>query len=114
TAALTLVLLAPRGGDAQAGPAVQPVIPTPQLASHGCTFTLTTDKTSYEDGQAPVIEVAAVNPTDKPPTVSVWVSMTARSPVNPRSRMLSFPFPVWSHEYAFTLPPDGKQSLTAA
>ena len=44
TAVLTLALLAPRGGSAQAGPAVQPVIAQPQLTSHGCTFSLKTDK----------------------------------------------------------------------
>jgi hypothetical protein len=113
TAALTLVLLAPHGGDAQAGPAVQPVIPQPQLTSHGCTFAVKTDKASYEAGETPTIEVAAVNPTEKSVTMSVWVNVTARSPASVRSRMLSMPLPVWSHEYAFTLPPDGKQSLSA-
>jgi hypothetical protein len=113
TAALALVLLYPRGGDAQAGPAVQPVIPQPELASHGCTFTVKTDKASYEAGETPSIEVAAVNPTDKPVNVSVWVTVTARSPASGRSRMLSIPLPVWSHEYAFTLSADGKQSLAA-
>ena len=113
TAVLTLALLAPRGDSAQAGPAVQPVIAQPQLASHGCTFSLKTDKASYEAGEKPVVEVAASNPTDKPVTASVWVSVTATRPTTPMSRMLSIPRVLWTHEYAFTLEADGTKSLTA-
>jgi hypothetical protein len=112
TAALTLALLAPRGGDARAGAAVQPVIAQPQLSSQGCTFTLKTDKATYEAGESPKIEVTATNPTATSVTASVWVTVTSRSPANPRSRMLSIPVPIWTHEYAFTLPPDGTKSIT--
>ena len=113
TAALTLALSAPRGGDAQAGPAVQPVIAQPQLTTQGCTFSLKTDKETYEAGESPVIEVAASNPTDKPVTASVWVTVTTRSPTSGRSRMLSIPLTLWSHEYAFDLPADQTKTLTA-
>ncbi len=114
TAALTLALFAPWDGDAQAGPAVQPVITQSQLKSQGCTFTLKTDKTSYEAGQAPAVEVTATNPTDKPVTATVLVTVTSTSPTSPMSRMLEIPTTLWSHEFAFTLPPDANQSLTAA
>ncbi len=114
TAAVTLALFTPWGGDAQAGPAVQPVISQAQLASQGCTFTLKTDKTAYEAGQAPAVEVTASNPTDKPVTASVWVTVTSTSPTSPMSRMLPIPVVLWSHEYAFTLEPDSTKALTAA
>ena len=112
TAVLTLALLAPRG-SVQAGPAVQPVIAQPQLTSHGCTFSLKTDKTAYEAGEKPVVEVTASNPTDKPVSASVWVTVTATAPTSRMSRMLAMPRVLWSHEYAFTLPADGTKSLTA-
>jgi hypothetical protein len=113
TAALTLALLAP-WGDAQAGPAVRPFIAQPRLTSQGCTFALKTDKEAYEAGEAPGVEVAASNPTDKPVDASVWVSVTTRAPTNPMSRMLPMPLALWSHEYAFTLAPGETKSLKAA
>lgn len=112
TAAVTLALLAPRGADVRAGSAVQPIIAQPQLTSQGCTFTVKTDKASYEGGEAPRIEVTGSNPTTKQVTASVWVTVTGRSPTKAASRMLSLPLPIWSHEYAFTLPPDGTKSIT--
>ena len=113
TAAATLALFAPWGGDAQAGPAVKPVLAQSQLASQGCTFTLKTDKEAYEAGDAPKVEVTATNPTDKPVTATVSVVVTSTAPTSPMSRMLPIPVVLWSHEYAFTVPADGKQSLTA-
>ena len=109
TAALTLALFTPWGGDAQAGPAIQPVITQSQLESQGCTFTLKTDKTSYEAGQAPAVEVTASNPTDKPVTAPVLVTVTSTSPTSPCRACSRFPMTLWSHEYAFTLPPDATQ-----
>lgn len=114
TAALTLALLAPWGGSAQAGPVVHPVIAQPQLASQGCRFALKTDKATYEAGQSPAVEVTAVNPTDKPVNASVWVTVTSTSPTSPMSRILPIPVVLWSHEYAFTLAPDERKSLSAA
>jgi hypothetical protein len=114
TAAATLALLAPRGdGNAQAAPAVQPVISQPQLTSQGCTFTLKTDKTGYEAGESPVIEVTGTNPTDKSVTASVWVGVTVTSPVSRMSRMMPIPTTVWTHEYAFTVPPGESKSISA-
>ncbi|HVS34127.1 MAG TPA: hypothetical protein VMS17_01015 [Gemmataceae bacterium] len=113
TAVLTLALLAPWAGKAEAGPTVHPTIAQAQLASHNCTFSLTTDKPDYEAGQTPQIEVKAVNPTDQPATVSVWVTVTTTSPASRMSRMLPMPTVVWSHEFAFTLKPDETKSLTA-
>jgi hypothetical protein len=112
TAAVTLALLAPRGGNAQAG-AVKPVIARPQLTSQGCAFALTTDKAAYEAGESPVLEVTAANPTDKPVTASVWVTVTSTSPAARMSRMLTLPSALWSHEYAFTLEPGEKKTIPA-
>src|SRR5262249_20789396 len=113
TAAATLLIAAPPGGTAQAGPALKPVIVRPQLTSQGCTFTVTTDRAEYEAGQSPAIEVTATNPTDKAVEAKVWVTVTGTAPVSPRSRMLPIPVTLWSHEFAFSLKPDEKKSLTA-
>ena len=113
TAALTLMLFAPRGDSAQAGPIVQPVIAQPQLTSQGCTFTLKTDKVNYEAGQSPKIEVKAINPTNHPINATVSVIVTATSPTSRMSRMLPIPTIVWSHEFAFNLAPDETKSLNA-
>jgi hypothetical protein len=114
TAAVALVLLAPRGdGNAQAAPSVKPFISQPQLTSQGCTFTLETDKTAYEAGESPVIKVTAANATEKTVTASVWVGITATSPVSRMSRMLPIPTSLWTHEYAFTLPPGETKTIEA-
>jgi hypothetical protein len=113
TAVLTLALLAPWSGKAQAGAVVHPVIGQAQLTSQNCTFSLTTDKAAYEAGQAPKIEVKAVNPTNQPVSTSVWVVVTSTTPTSPMSRMLPMPTVVWSHEYAFQLGPDETKSLSA-
>ncbi len=113
TAVLTLLLFAPWSGSAQAGPAVKPVIAQPQLSAKGCTFTLKTDKASYEAGETPKIEVQAGKPTDKPVDVSVWVAASATAPVSPASRMLPIPQVVWSHEYAFHLAPGETKPMSA-
>jgi hypothetical protein len=113
TAALTLALLAPWGGSVQAGPAVHPTIAQPQLTSQGCAFTLKTDKATYEAGQSPAVEVTAVNPTDKPVSASVWVTVTSTTPTSRMSRMLPMPLTLWSHEYTFTLASDERKSLSA-
>jgi hypothetical protein len=112
TAAVALALLAPRG-SARADPTVQPVIAQAHLTSQACTFTLKTDKAKYEAGESPVVEVAATNPTDKPVTASVWVTVTERSPTTRMSRMLPMSLTLWSHEYAFTVPAHETKTLTA-
>jgi hypothetical protein len=113
TAVLTLALAGLRGeGMAQAAPVVKPVIAQPKLTSQGCTFELKTDKATYEDGQSPVIEVTAVNPTDKPVKATVWVTVTTSS-VPGRSRMLPMPRTVWSHRFDFDLKGDEKTTIKA-
>ena len=113
TVAVTLALALPRDNEAQAAPAVRPVIAKPELKSQGCTFTVKTDRTEYEAGQAPVIEVAATNPTDQAAKAKVWVAVTATAPTDPRLRMLPIPRTLWSHEFAFGLEPRETKSLTA-
>jgi hypothetical protein len=107
TAALTIVVLSPwTGSSAQAGPAVKPTIVQPELVSKGCKFVLKTDKESYEGDEHPVVEVTASNPTKETVNASVWVLVTATSPVSARSRMMPMPQTLWTQEYAFSLAPD--------
>jgi hypothetical protein len=114
TVAVTLGLAALwDGGSVQAGPAVKPVITQPQFTAGGCTFVLKTDQASYEAGQSPVIEVTATNPTDKPVEASVWVTVTATSPLSRRSRMLTLPTTLWSHKYDFSLKPGESKPVSA-
>lgn len=115
TAAVTLTLAAPRGESvARAAPVVKPVIAQPQLTSQDCTFALKTDKASYEADESPVIEVTASNPTDKPVSATVWVTISATAPTSPMSRMLPRPRSLWSHEFAFSLKAGETKSMTAA
>jgi hypothetical protein len=114
TAALVLTLAGPRGdGVAQAGPAVKPIIARPQLTSHDCTFVLKTDKEAYESDEAPVIQVTASNPTDKPVDARVWVNIMAAAPTTRMSRMLTVPRPLWSQDFAFNLKPGETKSMSA-
>ncbi len=82
TAALTILVAAPWGeGVAQAAPTIAPVIAQSQLSSQGCKFTLKTDKLAYEANESPVIEVTAVNGSDKLVEATVWVTISATSPL---------------------------------
>jgi hypothetical protein len=113
TVAVTLALASPWDSSAQAGPAIKLSIAQPKLTSQGCTFVLTTDRASYEAGESPVIEVTATNPTDKPVDASVWVTVTGTSPLSRRSRMLTLPSTLWSHQYTFSLKPGESKPLSA-
>jgi hypothetical protein len=114
TVAVTLGLAALwDGGSVHAGPSIKPVITQPQFTSHGCTFILKTDQPTYEAGQSPVIEVTATNPTDKPVDASVWVTVTSTAPMSRRSRMLTLPATLWSHQYDFSLKPGESKPLGA-
>jgi hypothetical protein len=111
TVAVTLTFAALYGDNrAQAAPTVKPLISQSQFTSQGCTFTLKTDKTAYEPDESPKIEVSATNPTNKPVTASVWVSVTSMSPISRMSRMLPRPTRLWLQEYTFSLEPGQTKS----
>jgi hypothetical protein len=113
TMAVTLLVLTPRGGNqALAAPTIKPVIAHPQFHSQGCTFVLKTDKSAYEAGEAPILEVTASNPTDKVMTPKVWVTIFASAPTSPMSRMVALPRALWARECAVSLQPGESKKIT--
>ncbi len=113
TMAFTVMLLAPRGVGAVNGvPSIKPEIAQPRLTSHGCLFALKTDKSGYEAGDRPSIEIVASNPTDKPVDAVVWINILATRPTSPLSRMLPTPRPLWSHSQAFSLKAGETKTVT--
>ncbi|HEX5270603.1 MAG TPA: hypothetical protein VFW33_08965, partial [Gemmataceae bacterium] len=71
----------------------------------GCKFALKADKTTYEEGELPIFEIAATNTTRQDVKATVWVNVTAVAPTNPMSRMLPRPRSLWSKEVTFSLEP---------
>jgi hypothetical protein len=113
TVAVTLTVAALRPvGIAEAGAVVKPVIAQPKLTSQGCYFVLATDKATYEEGETPKFEVTATNPTDKPVKASVWVTVSATSPMARMSRMLPRPNVLSSQEFVFDLKSDEMKTLS--
>jgi hypothetical protein len=105
TVAVTLTLAALANGERAEAAAVKPTIGRPQLTSQGCNFTLKTDRETYEEGESPVFEVTATNTTQSPVKATVWVTVSATSPVTRMSRMLPRPHVLSSQEVAFSLEP---------
>lgn len=113
TTVFTVSLLAPSGVDAvDAVARIKPLIVQPRFVSQGCGFVLKTDKVDYQAGDTPAIEVTASNPTDKPATTTVWVTISASAPASLMSRMLPVPQTLWSHPYVFSLKPGVSTTLS--
>jgi hypothetical protein len=115
TMAFTLVAFGPGGAGAD-GPAatITPVIAQPQFTSEGCTFTLKTDKPTYEAGDTPGLEVKASNPTDKTVDATVWINISASAPASELSRMMPIPKVLWSHPWQVLLGPGETKTLNIA
>jgi hypothetical protein len=106
TMVITLMLLGPRNfSPAYAAPEVKPVIAQPQFQSQGCTFALKTDKAAYEEGQAPVFELTASNPSANSAHPTIWLSIMASAPNSAFSRMVVMPRTLWLHECVVSLLP---------
>ena len=115
TTAFTVSLFGPRGLIAvDTVGTIKPVIAQPRFASQGCEFVLKTDKTGYEAGEQPALEVTASNSTDKAVTTTVWVNILASAPASLTSRMLPIPQTLWSHPCVFGLTPRESKTLTIA
>jgi hypothetical protein len=106
TMAIALVTLGPRTIiPAYAVPDVRPVIQQPQFTSHGCRFSLKTDRPIYEAGQLPVFEITETNLSDNPVNATVWLSMATIAPKSLGSRMAEMPRTRWMYECAVNLLP---------
>jgi hypothetical protein len=105
TMAITLMLLGPRNFSPAYAAEVKPVIAQPQFQSQGCTFVLKTDKAAYEEGQSPVFELTASNPSTNPVDPTIWLSIMASAPNSRFSRMAVMPRTLWLHECVVSLLP---------
>ncbi len=113
TAALTVMLLAPRGvGAGDAVPKIKAVIAQPHFTSQGCVFSLKTDKAEYGAGDRPVVEIKTSNPSDRSAVAAVWINISATAPMSPLSRMLPIPQMLWSQRCVVSLAPGETRTLS--
>ncbi len=93
---------------------IKPLIATPKLSVDGCEFTVTTDKPTYQPGEAPTLQVRAVNPSEKAVETTVWVSVSANEIASLVSRVpfAKTPEPVWSHKWLVQLGPGEEKEIT--
>jgi len=104
-AATLLAVAAWRGGLANSEAANEENKVTPTLKLQDCTFVLKADKSSYDVGESPAIEIIGTNPTDQAVNASVWVNIVASAPVSVMSRALPIPKSLWKQEFVFNLAP---------
>lgn len=91
---------------------IKPLIATPKLSADGCEFTVTTDKPTYQQGEAPTLRIRAVNPSQKAVETTVWVSISADEIASFISRVPKAPEPVWSHKCLVQLGPGEEKEIT--
>jgi hypothetical protein len=106
TMAFTVSLLGPWNlGVSEDAKSIKPTIRQPTFASHGCQFSLKTEKPAYQPGESPVLELTAVNPTGKPVEATVWISvLTTENPLA-IARTTPMPQTPWSRPWCVSLKP---------
>jgi hypothetical protein len=114
TMAITLMLLGPRDSNPAYAAGVKPVIAQPQFQSQGCTFVLKTDKATYEEGQSPVFELTASNPSTNSVQTRIWLSIMASAPNSRASRMAVMPRTLWLQECAGSLLPKETKKIAVS
>ena len=78
TMVFTLMGLNPwNAGISDEARGVKPRVLQPHFTSQGCQFGLKTEKTEYQAGQSPVVELTAANPTGKAVEATIWVGILA-------------------------------------
>ena len=77
TALVALPILCVGYAVANEGP--KPEIQWPVLRANGCEITLRTERSSYAQGEMPVVQLVAANPSGSPVTLEAVVRMTAQT-----------------------------------
>ena len=123
TMGLTLAMFLPGGLVAvDSSAAVKAEIRRPTLTARGCELSArlidpqakapTAALISYKTGDQPVVEMTAVNRTDKPVEVPWSLSMRAAGPVSPMSRMGPVAKEIWCQKGTLMLKAGETQTLT--
>jgi hypothetical protein len=106
TMAFTLTVFGPWStGVSSDAKSIKPRVVQQKFTSHGCQFSLKTEKPEYRAGESPVVELTATNPTDKPVDTKVWVNLLVSDVPSPLSRVLAIPQPKWWNLWHVNLKP---------
>ena len=76
----------------------KPEIKWPTMKIDGCEVTLRAQKPSYKQGEKPVVELVAHNPTDAAVTLDLTVEMLSQDIKSTFSRRLTIPKPSWQRK----------------
>lgn len=91
-------------GDEQE--ALQATISRPKLVMSGVEMSLVTaDGRVFKAGDEPAFQLQAVNTTDAPANVDVWVALRASSPADALSRVVRLPSILWQQHQPLALKP---------
>jgi hypothetical protein len=101
TALVALPILCVGYAIANEGP--RPEIQWPVLRASGCEITLRTERTNYREGETPIMELVAANPSGSPVTLEATVRMTAQSPSDMMSRVVRAPRQSWEQRIGIEL-----------
>ena len=100
-------------GDEQQG--LQATIAKPKLVMDGVEMSLAaTDGRVFQAGDEPVFQLEAVNTTDAPANLDVWVAMTASSPADTLSRVVRLPSILWQQHQPLALKPHETKVIALA
>jgi hypothetical protein len=84
-----------------------------QFVARGIEMTLASaEGRVFKAGDQPEFELTALNTTKEPAKASVCVTMTATSPAEALSRVISIPAVMWQKEQVVTLQPNERKTFT--
>ena len=101
TALVALPILCVGYAVANEGP--KPEIRWPVLRANGCEITLRTERSSYGQGEMPVVQLVAANPSGSPVTLEATVRMMAQPQADMMSRVVRLPRQTWEQRTVIEL-----------
>lgn len=103
TAVAALPILCVGYAVAKEGPKAE--IQWPVLRANGCEITLRTERASYAQGEMPVVQLAAANPSGSPVRLEASVRMTTATTASLFSRRVTPPTLAWEQRTVIELQP---------
>jgi len=86
--------------------------PWPVLREGGVEITLRTDRTAYQPGETPTLELVAANPTQSPVTVEATLRMMVRREPSFISREMPIARPTWERKLPLTLAAGERKAIS--
>lgn len=115
TGALTITAFWPAPLDAGDPQPIPPKIAQPKLVAKGVELSLAAPEgRTFQVGEAPVFELAAINTNSIATQVRLHIAMSSSSPADSLSRVVRTPGILWQTDQALTLDPGESKKVLLA